>query len=129
MLKKGQIVAVIVIALVLSVTTYAFASANSLPVTAAGDGSNSISGYAISNVHYTLDSSNTNITDVSFHAVPATKPDANPSFKLAISDGTTAAWSSSCTPTFAADGSADVSCSGSFGTVYDATTLRVVANN
>jgi hypothetical protein len=68
MFKKGRIAAIIVIALLASITTYAFAATNTVPASNAGDGSASISGYTIGSVVYTL--SNDSITSVSFTASP-----------------------------------------------------------
>lgn len=44
----------LLIATLIASTTYAFAAANTGPNTTAGDGANTVSGYVISNVAYTL---------------------------------------------------------------------------
>lgn len=124
MFKKGKIAVIIVIALILSVTTYAFAAANTVPVTAAGDGNGTITGYTISAVSYSLDSSNTNITAVAFNAVPANgTPAVAPTFKVQITGTTNSTWIT-CTGTLPA-----ITCTGTLGTVANATGLRVVAAN
>lgn len=48
----------LLIALVLAAVTFAYAAANTVPASSAGDGSNTISGYIVSNVHYVLDTNN-----------------------------------------------------------------------
>jgi hypothetical protein len=120
--KKASLILVVVLALVLSVTTYAFAAANTVPNTAGGDGTGTIAGYDITNVTYTLDSSNTDITKVSFSASTTVSPAPTaPVFKVLIAPGTT--WVT------CVDGSVagTYDCSGTFGTVKAATSLRVVA--
>lgn len=119
--KKSRFIIVVVIALLLSVTTYAFAAANSVPNTAGGDGVGSIAGYTISNVAYTLDATNTNITAVGFNASTTVSPAPTaPVFKVLIAPGTT--W-----VTCVAGTTTDWTCTGTFGTVTAATSLRVVA--
>ena len=66
--KKASLIVVIVLALILSVTTYAFAAANTVPATNAGDGSATISGYTITGVTYTV--TNDTITAMSFTVTP-----------------------------------------------------------
>ena len=46
----------LVIALLLAAITFAYAAANTVPVTNAGDGQNIVSGYTVSNIHYVLNS-------------------------------------------------------------------------
>jgi hypothetical protein len=61
--------------LILSTTAYAFAASNVVPASNAGDGSQTISGYTVTNVHYNLNVSNpANIDTVTFtisSALPA----------------------------------------------------------
>jgi hypothetical protein len=130
MFKKGKVAVIIVIALILSVTTYAFAAANTVPVTAAGDGNGQITGYKISSIVYVLDSTNTNITGVNFTAslpAGATAPDVTPKFQVFIT-GSSTVWSTKCDVT-GTGSSLTVVCTGTFGTVYAANNLRVVASN
>lgn len=56
-LRVRTIVA-IAAALIVAVTAYGFAASNSVPATNAGDGQSTISGYTVSNVTYTLNSTN-----------------------------------------------------------------------
>ena len=59
--------AAIAFALIFMVATRGFAAQNTVPVSAAGDGTNTISGYAITAVGYTLNSTNPqNIDTVKF---------------------------------------------------------------
>ena len=58
--------------LVLASSTYAFAAANTVPATTAGDGSAAISGYSITGVTYTLNgASPQNVDNVAFTIAPA----------------------------------------------------------
>lgn len=68
--KKASLILVVVLALILSVTTYAFAAANTVDPSNAGDGSAAISGYTVTNVTYTLGSDPSTITGVSFKVTP-----------------------------------------------------------
>jgi hypothetical protein len=72
MTKRISLAAIIVVALVLTITTYAFAASNTMPTASnAGDGSVAISGYTITNVRYTLGASDpTTITSVAFTITP-----------------------------------------------------------
>jgi hypothetical protein len=64
---RYRILALLVLAVVLSAATYGFAAANTVDETYAGEGSDDISGYAVSNVTYNLDPTNPNsFTNVSF---------------------------------------------------------------
>lgn len=54
-----------------AVATYGFAAANTVPATNAGSGAAGISGYGVTNIHYTLNSTNpTNIDSLSFTLTP-----------------------------------------------------------
>jgi hypothetical protein len=62
---KIMLIALVVI--VIAATAYAFAAANTVPATNAGSGSGTISGYTISNVSYTLNTTDPTLLDaVSF---------------------------------------------------------------
>jgi len=58
MSKKFRILALLVLAVVMSAATYGFAAANSVPDGVAGEGTGDISGYTVTNVNYFLNSSN-----------------------------------------------------------------------
>ena len=67
---------IILLALILAAVSYGFAAANTVPGSYAGEGTGSVSGYTISNIHYTLDVTGNPgvITKVTFDtdvAVPA----------------------------------------------------------
>jgi len=56
--------------LLLMITAYAYAAANTVPETGAGDGAEAISGYTITNVQYTLGADPTQISAVTFNIAP-----------------------------------------------------------
>jgi len=67
---------IIMLALILSAVAYGFADANTVNPSKAGEGEGAVSGYTISNIHYTLDVSGnpgtvTNVTFTTDVAVPA----------------------------------------------------------
>jgi len=67
---RYRIVALLVLAVVLSAATYGFAAANTINETYAGEGEGEISGYVVSNVTYNLNSTTPNsFTNVSFDMV------------------------------------------------------------
>ena len=66
---RPRILVAFALALILSASAYGFAAANTFAdgPSGAGDGNQAISGYAISNVAYTMDASTpSNITSVAF---------------------------------------------------------------
>ena len=113
---KVLIVGIIVFAL--ATVTYAFAAANTVPGSVAGDGSGAITGYTISGITYTLDASTpTKISAVTFtlsaaaaHAVA--EINAVASQTCVITGGTSA----TCTWTLASEPA-----------VSTATTLEIIA--
>ena len=65
--KAGRMLLMPVLAVVFGFVAYGFAAANTVPATKAGDGATAISGYTVSAVSYTLNSSNpSNIDTVAF---------------------------------------------------------------
>lgn len=72
MKKSHRISGIILIALILTVATFAFAAANTLPTTtSAGDGSETISGYDITNIDYVLNTTDpSQISTVTFNITP-----------------------------------------------------------
>jgi hypothetical protein len=67
MFRNFKIVFVLFAVLAISVAAYAFAAANTVPDTRAGDGSGTVSGYDVTNVVYTLNGTNPSTLDsVSF---------------------------------------------------------------
>jgi hypothetical protein len=65
--RFSKVALVVLISLVLAAATFAYAAANTVPASNAGDGSGTVSGYTVTNVHYTLDPTNpANISNVAF---------------------------------------------------------------
>jgi hypothetical protein len=65
MTYRYRILALLVLALILAAATYGFAAGNTVASGVAGEGTGDISGYAVTNVHYTLNSSDpTRFTNV-----------------------------------------------------------------
>jgi hypothetical protein len=119
--------AVLLFILVSLAVTYAFAAANTMPAnTYAGDGSNTISGYTISNIHYTLDEENPSYlsatNSIQFTISPAMN--AEGTVRIQLSHGGATAWYD-CD----ASGGANITCNVEAGTITVAgiTNLRVVA--
>jgi hypothetical protein len=118
LLRPRTLLAVMLV-LILSVAVYGFAATNTVPATAAGDGSGVISGYTISAVAYTLNAANPgNIDSVSFTISPTAAGTVR--IKL-VNLGST--WYS-CTNTAGA-----VSCTTTGASAASADQLRVVATN
>ena len=89
---RFRLMALLVLAVILSAATYGFAAANTVPDGVAGEGSGAISGYTVSNVVYTLNSS-----DPTAFASVAFDLDANASDVYAgLGNGTVIYWTS-CT--------------------------------
>ena len=73
MKKSHRLSGIILIALILTVATFAFAAANTVLGSAAGDGTGAISGYQVSGVKYTLGTADPSlIASVTFSMTPAT---------------------------------------------------------
>jgi len=52
---------------IIAVSAYAFAAANTVPTSKAGEGSGTVSGYTVSDIHYDLDATDpTTLDDVTF---------------------------------------------------------------
>ena len=73
LLRRRRTVVVALLALAVSCGVYAYAATNTVPSSNAGSGSGSISGYTVSNVAYTLNSTTpTNLDQVAFSITPTT---------------------------------------------------------
>ena len=106
----------------LAVLSYGFAAANTFPsgAGAAGDGQASISGYAVTNVHYTLSSTNPTMVDsISFTLTPALP--AGGATRISLDAGATWLAVGACT------GTTNVSCTATGTLVTALNNLRVVA--
>ncbi|MEK6754014.1 MAG: hypothetical protein AABZ00_17280 [Chloroflexota bacterium] len=67
MLRNFKVLFVVFAVVILSVAAYAFAAANTVPATKAGDGTGAVSGYTITSVVYTLNGTTpTTLDSVSF---------------------------------------------------------------
>lgn len=120
MKKSTRFFVVLFLVLVLSMATYAYAAANSLTESGAGDGTQAISGYTVSNIHYVLDSTNpSNISAVTFSLAPTAG--AGPATSVVAQVAPSTAWST-CTLT-----SGTWSCPLTGVTALAASNLRVVA--
>ena len=75
--KSVKIFVLVVLVLALSGFTYAFAAANTVPATKAGDGSGAISGYTITNVKYNLDGTDPSAIDNVTFTLDAAATSAN----------------------------------------------------
>ncbi|MCD6336909.1 MAG: hypothetical protein J7M01_01590 [Candidatus Marinimicrobia bacterium] len=66
-LKSVWIVLALILILIISSAIYSYAATNTVPASTLGEGSGTISGYIVSNLQYSLNSSNpSNIDEVSF---------------------------------------------------------------
>lgn len=117
---RFQFFAALMPILAIAAISYAFAAANTVPPTNAGDGEGTISGYMITSVHYTLNTTNpANIDSVSFTISPAV-PTGGKVYAKLVSTGSTY---TDCT----VSGGTNVTCSVSGVTALQADQLRVVA--
>jgi hypothetical protein len=64
--RKISYLAIFALVLILAAATYAFADANIVPASKAGDGSGGITGYTVSAIHYNLNATPTTIDSVTF---------------------------------------------------------------
>src|SRR5512133_1095411 len=116
MFKKSIKVLIILVAvMVFAGFTYAYAAANTVPPTKAGDGAGAITGYAISAVNYTLNTIDPSTIDTVAFTLDA--PATSVRIRL-VSSGPT--WYS-CT------GTTNIVCATTGATVLAADSLQVVA--
>jgi hypothetical protein len=73
-------------ALVLGASTYAFAAANNVNASKAGDGSGGISGYTVSGIHYNLNGSDPSTIDTVTFSVD-TAPAAGSTIRIRLVSG------------------------------------------
>ena len=119
--KQSKLVLVVLLVMVLSAASYAFAATNTVPASVAGDGKGAIAGYAVSGITYVLDTTNPSL----IASVKFTLDETAATVKAELSNtaGTITAWSSACTLTTGV-----YTCTfGSGFNVVDAFSLRVVA--
>ena len=109
----------LILVLILAAAVYAFAAANTVPESGAGDGTGTISGYTISTIRYALNATTpTNIDSVSFTITPAGGASAPTTVYVQLNGA--GSWYS-CTL------GANWSCALTGQTVLAASNLRVVA--
>ena len=110
----------VILALILAATVYGFADSNTVPATYAGDGDNTISGYNVTNVAFSIygDSDPTDIDGISF----TLDADAG-SVYVSFDNGTT--WND-CSPALP---TTNINCTGLSETVLGATQLRIIATD
>ena len=116
---KRRLALVALLALIVAASAYAFTASNTVPASAAGDGSGVISGYTVTAVAYVLATDPSNIDKVTFTIAPATASQV----KAKVVSGSTTY--TNCTNTAGAvtcDFSPDVS-------VLSADQLRVIATS
>ena len=102
--NRYRILALLVMAIILGAATYGFAESNTVTSGAAGEGSGTISGYTVTNVHYTLNSTTpTQFTSVSID-LGATAATNNVYAGISATGGSPASW---------------VTCTLNAGTVWD----------
>ena len=71
-IPRLRLLASIAMLLILSAAAYGFAAANTVPVSGAGDGAGTITGYTVGAVQYTLNATTpSNIDSVSFTLTPS----------------------------------------------------------
>ena len=66
MFRNIKILFVVAVIAIISVASYAFAAANTVPTTKAGDGLGVVSGYTVTSVAYTLNANPATLDKVSF---------------------------------------------------------------
>ena len=121
-IKRNLKLALALLALmILMVAVYGFAASNTVSTSAAGDGSAVISGYAVTNIHYNLNTTDpASIDSMTFTVAPAIPAGGAVHVKL-IATGTTY---TSC----AVAGGTNVTCTFAGGvSVLNADQLRVIA--
>lgn len=102
----------------LAVLTYGFAAANAVPASTAGDGNAAITGYAVTNVHYTLNGGNpSTIDNVTFTLTPA----------MVVTGQTRISLNGTWLAAGACSGAGTITCNAVGTTVLSLANLRVVA--
>lgn len=86
--SKPRLVGLTLLVLVFAAAIYAFAAANTVDVSGAGDGESAISGYNITNIKYNLNATTPyNIDSVEFDAVALGGQGAPTTVKVELVDG------------------------------------------
>ncbi len=117
--RAFKVLLIVIVVIVFASIATAYAAANTVPGTNAGDGAGTISGYTISSVHYNLNASNPqNIDSVTFTVNVAIPGGSTMKIKL-VDAGST--WYT-CTVA----GGTSVTCTTTGATAVSADSLRVV---
>ena len=101
---------------IVAAATLGFAASNTVDPSNAGDGSGAVSGYTVTNIHYTLGANPATTSQVSFTVTPALP--AGGTAAISADNGTT--WATGCT------GTSTVTCTAALP-IASLTSLRVVA--
>jgi len=117
--RAFKIFLIVIMALVFASVATAFAAANTVPDTHAGDGAGAVSGYIISAVHYNLNGTNPQTIDSVTFTTDVTVPVGSTVTIKLVDAGST--WYT-CT----GQGSTSISCTTTSATVLSADSLRVV---
>ncbi len=113
---RFRVFVTILTALVVMAVAYGFAAANTVPASYAGDGSGGVSGYNITNIHYTLNAADpANVDSVSFTL-------DNPATSVSVQGAGGGSWYS-CNVA----GGTSVTCTTTGLSAVAATSLRVVS--
>jgi hypothetical protein len=118
--RTFKLSALLLAVMVLTMAVYGFAASNTVPASNAGDGSNTISGYTVSDIHYELNGTDPSLIDaVEFNISPAVPAGGSVYIQLNGVDynACTVTGGTAVTCTFAAPKP----------TVLDAISLRVIA--
>ena len=113
-------VAVLIMVVIIYSAVYAQAAANTVPSSQAGEGSEVITGYTVSDIHYVLNGSDSSLIDsVTFSLMPAPGAGSQVKIRLVTPSGS---W-------YACVSGATVTCTTSGATVSAANNLSVVATS
>jgi len=119
--RSIKVLVIVIVAFAFASVVTAYAASNTVNVSTAGDGAGNISGYTISDVHYTLDTDPQNIASVRFTTSPAVPSGSTVKIQLA----TSGSWYDTCS----GQGSTSISCTTSGATVNSANSLHIVIAN
>ena len=85
---KVRYLAVLALVLIMAASAYAFAASNVVPESGAGDGNRTISGYTVTGVSYTLNTTTpSNIDSVKFNIAPTAGAQAPTTVKAKLVSG------------------------------------------
>lgn len=119
MRRTSKLLGAVIVAGALSAPTYAFTAANTVADSKAGSGAGGVTGYAITDIDYTLGATPTSFSSLTFNVAGAVKAGSN----IKVSAGS--AWGD-CTAGTELNSKTPITCSSFTGAVADLTTLSVV---